>query len=227
MAAEFRTCLLDPVPEIFDAARYLDAAVSAHLRCKPKMAEELIRLADSAEITAWAEALWGSGGPWTRPLPVEHPEPSVPKGQRVADRMPSSEGQSALVARDGRHCRFCNIPLVRAEVRKLICRAYPKAARWGPRNLDQHAGLQAMWLQFDHVLPHARGGTNDLGNLLVTCAPCNYGSSNLTLAEVGLLDPRLRPVLSSTWDGLERFSTPTLQGPGLMSSPSFIGNDAS
>ncbi len=46
MAAEFRTCLLDPVPEIFDAARYLDAAVSAHLRCKPKMAEELIRLAD-------------------------------------------------------------------------------------------------------------------------------------------------------------------------------------
>ena len=62
-----------------------------------------------------------------------------------------------------------------------------------------------MWLQYDHLLPHARGGGSDLDNLLITCAPCNYARWNYTLAEVGLLDPRTRERVRSTWDGLERF----------------------
>jgi len=41
-----RQCLREPIHEIFDAARYLDAAVSAHLAGHFKLAEELIRLAD-------------------------------------------------------------------------------------------------------------------------------------------------------------------------------------
>jgi hypothetical protein len=57
----------------------------------------------------------------------------------------------------------------------------------------------------DHMLPHARGGTSDLSNMIVTCAPCNNGRSNLTLEEVGLADPFLRAPVRSTWDGLERF----------------------
>src|SRR5215216_3398976 len=36
----------------------------------------------------------------------------------------------------------------------LIRKAYPSALRWGDRNVDQHAGFQAMWLQYDHLLPH-------------------------------------------------------------------------
>lgn len=65
--------------------------------------------------------------------------------------------------------------------------------------------FQAMDLHYDHLLPHARGGTNDLENMLVTCAPCNCGRDKLTLEEVGLSDPRLRDPVRSTWDGLERF----------------------
>ena len=107
--------------------------------------------------------------------------------------------------RDGFHCRFCGIPLVRSETRSLIRKASPEAVRWGDRNADQHAGFQAMWLQYDHLIPHARGGTNELSNMLVTCAPCNNGRSNLTLEEVGLADPRLCDPIRSTWDGLERF----------------------
>ncbi|MCG8042457.1 MAG: hypothetical protein JAZ17_03525 [Candidatus Thiodiazotropha endolucinida] len=34
-------CFRDPIPEIFDAARYLDAAVSAHFAGKTDLAEEL------------------------------------------------------------------------------------------------------------------------------------------------------------------------------------------
>ncbi len=203
--AELKTCLLDPIPEILEAARLLEAAVSAHQEGKPALADELIRAADKPEITDWTEALWGAGGPWSRPLHVENPKPFIPKEKRVQMRMPTSADKRTLLQRDGFRCRFCGIPLIRAETRSKIRDAYPDALRWGPRNPDQHAGFQAMWLQFDHLLPHARGGTNEQDNLLVTCAPCNYGRSNLTLEEIGLADPRLRAPERSAWDGLERF----------------------
>jgi 5-methylcytosine-specific restriction endonuclease McrA len=120
--------------------------------------------------------------------------------------MPTRAEKALLLARDGFRCRFCGIPLVRAEMRALIRNSYPEALRWGVRNQDQHSAFQAMWLQYDHIIPHARGGTNDPSNMLVTCAPCNNGRSNLTLEEVGLSDPRERTPIHTIWDGLERFN---------------------
>lgn len=64
-----------------------------------------------------------------------------------------------------------------------------------------------MWVQYDHLVPHARGGNNDLKNIVITCAPCNYGRWNKLVEEVGLRDPRDREPVQSTWDGLERFLT--------------------
>jgi hypothetical protein len=202
---EIKTCLREPIPEIFDAARLLDAAVSLHHQGRRALADELIRIADNPAITEWSESLWGAGGPWTRPLPVENPREFVARERRVEVRMPTSAEKRALLERDGYHCRFCGIPLVRSETRSLIRECYPEALRWGSRNADQHAALQAMWLQYDHLLPHARGGTNDRDNMVVACAPCNCGRSNLTLEEVGVADPRARDPLPFAWDGLERF----------------------
>uniref|UniRef100_UPI0035A84FCD HNH endonuclease n=1 Tax=Mesorhizobium sp. LHD-90 TaxID=3071414 RepID=UPI0035A84FCD len=119
--------------------------------------------------------------------------------------MPSLTEKRGLLARDGFHCRFCGIPLVRSETRSLIRTVFPGALRWGSLNSEQHAGFQALWLQYDHLIPHARGGTNEPSNMVVTCAPCNNGRSNLTLEEAGLLDPRLREPRLTHWDGLERF----------------------
>lgn len=70
MSASFplsRTCLRDPIPEIFEAAQHLDAAATAHLRGDRRSAEELIRSADIPAISAWSESLWGAGGPWSQP----------------------------------------------------------------------------------------------------------------------------------------------------------------
>ena len=201
------SCLRPPIPEIFDAARYLDAAVSAHLAGKHAMADELIRLADMPAITEWTESLWGKGGPWCRPLPVENAPLFIPKDQRPKARMPGRPQLNALVERDGFHCRFCGIPVVRTETRSRMRKAYPEALRWGDdnRNAEQHAGLQAMWLTYDHLLPHSRGGSNDLDNMVIACQPCNCGRAQLTLEEVGLADPRLREPVRTMWDGLERF----------------------
>ncbi len=60
-----------------------------------------------------------------------------------------------------------------------------------------------MWLQNDHIIPHSRGGHTTLDNMVITCAPCNFGRMEYTLAEVGLADPRDRPPVISDWDGLE------------------------
>lgn len=87
--------------------------------------------------------------------------------------------------------------------------AYPESLPWGGTNPEQHAAFQCMWLQFDHILPHARGGDNSVNNVVVTCAPCNYGRSSKVLCEVGLIDPRGLPVHTTSWDGLERFLKPS------------------
>jgi hypothetical protein len=83
-------------------------------------------------------------------------------------------------------------------------RAYPDALPWGRTNPTQHAAFQGLWMQFDHVLPHSRGGDNSLENVVITCAPCNYGRMHWTLDEVGLVDPRKMPTHKTSWDGLER-----------------------
>ena len=93
------------------------------------------------------------------------------------------------------------MPLVRPEVRKLLGKLYPDAVRWtSSRASDQHRGLQAMWLQYDHVLVHSRGGATDLDNLIIACAACNFGRDRFTLEEMQLSDPRT-DIRLPTWDG--------------------------
>jgi 5-methylcytosine-specific restriction endonuclease McrA len=67
-----------------------------------------------------------------------------------------------------------------------------------------------MWLQYDHILPHSRGGDNSMENLVLTCAGCNFGRMGYTLEQVGLLDPRLRTPPPNSWDGLEAILSLTI-----------------
>lgn len=200
-----RRCLRDPIPEIQDAARYLDAAVSAHLQGKSHLAEELIQLSNIPAIRGWVESLWGKDSPYVQPAISVGSPGSQSKLERADERMPTAEQKQALHRRDGYRCRFCGIPVIRKEIRSRIGQVYPTALPWGHQNVEQHSAFQAMWAQYDHVIPYARGGTNDLENLVIACAPCNFGRMNYTLEEVGLDDPRCREPVPSYWDGLERF----------------------
>lgn len=206
-----KLCLREPVPEIFEAAQLLSDAVSAHHAGQREKASDLIRRANMPAIREWTESLWGKGGPWTRPLPVKNPLPYLSKAARAQTRMPTSNEKKAVlarhIARDGYHCCFCGIPIARVETRSALHRLYPEALPWGSHNSEQHAGFQAIWVQYDHLIPHARGGTSELENIVITCGPCNFGRSNLTLEEAGLADPRLRASQRAKWgkkwDGLE------------------------
>ena len=203
MKLALRACLCEPVDEIAHAAALLDQAVRAHLCGDAHEAEALLARADMPAVAQWVESIIGKNSAYAVPRPLR--ESCLPPGQRIPARMPNAQERRDLHARDGHHCRFCSIPVIRQAVRESIRRAYPATLRWGKRNTDRHAAFFAMWVQYDHLVPHARGGTNALDNLVVTCAACNYGRGGFTLGEMGLSDPRERPPMRSAWDGLERF----------------------
>jgi 5-methylcytosine-specific restriction endonuclease McrA len=206
-----RRCLREPIREITDAAHILDAAVSAHLVGQRNLAEKLIRSADTEVLRDYGESLWGSkiNNPYVQSRVVLGAPPTLPREHRVKNRMPTSAIKKALFQRDGYHCRFCGIPVIPREVVGRIRKAYPEALPWGRRNIEKHAAFLLMCAEYDHIVPHARGGNNDLDNIVITCAGCNYGriygSVCRTLEEQNLLDPRGCDPVRSTWDGLTRF----------------------
>ena len=157
----------EPIPEIYDAARYLDAAVSAHLAGESKIASELIKLADMPILRAWLDPIWGANNPHLHYRPVGGSPALVPKEARASERMPDSSIKRRLIERDGYHCRLCSIPLVRGEVHGQSHALYPDALPWAAGNINQHAAFQVLWLQYDHLVPHARGGSNELDNMLI------------------------------------------------------------
>ncbi len=201
---DLRACFRDPIPEIFDAARYLDAAISAHLAGNHEIAAELIKMADIPVIREWTESIWGKNSPYVNFRESNNAPQILPKEQRIEVRMPNRIEKQLLHERDGYHCRFCGIPVIRKEMRVAINKLYPNELEWGRENMEQHSAFQAMWLQYDHVLPHARGGDNNIDNVVITCAPCNFGRMDYLMEEVGVADPREREPVMSTWDGLER-----------------------
>ena len=206
-----RRFLRAPIPEIFEAAHLLDRAVGAHIVGDREAAHDLIALANSPTIRQWTESLWGgeTDNPnhrqYHRFRDFDGAAPHLPKAERVKVRMPSARERREIVDHYGYNCAFCGIPVIRLEVRKAVQTAYPDALPWGQTNETQHAAFQCMWLQFDHVLPHSRGGDNSVENVVITCAPCNFGRRDWVIEEVGLIDPRSHPVYKTSWDGLERF----------------------
>ncbi len=205
-----RRCLREPVQEVWDVMALLDSAADAHLVGERDQADALLREANRPAVRAWTESLWGSASAnpdqwqYRRVRKVAQSPPRLPKPERVRERKPNAAEQAAIVAFRGRHCVFCGVPLIRFEVRYKFHHHYPEAVPWGGTNSSQHAAFQALWMQFDHVLPHSRGGDNSLSNIVVTCAGCNYGRMDNTLEELGLIDPRSKAVPESKWDGLER-----------------------
>lgn len=198
-------CLKKPIPEIFEAAELLKQAVDAHYTGNQKLAEKLIIEADNPMIREWTESIWGTNGIYSSLKNKIGDAKMVPNEMRDSLRMPNKSTQIELLQRDGFYCRFCRIPVIRKEVREHFKKIYPKAMTWGKTNQSQHAAFQAMWLQFDHIVPHARGGKTTHENMVITCAPCNYGRMNFLLEEIGISLAEIQVPSLEEWDGLERF----------------------
>ena len=205
-----RRRLREPIQEIFKAASLLSEAAEAHLAGNIVRAAEAIRAADIPAIRHWIESLWGSRKLY--PEKIHHLRirkvidlpAAVQRNARVQVRGPSSDVARKLIAKFGWNCAYCGIPLIDRGARAVLRNAYPNEVRWGATNDQKHTAFMCMDNEFDHVLPHSRGGTNDFENLVTSCAPCNCGKEAWTLDQVGLLDPRDHHVKDDEWDGLTR-----------------------
>lgn len=195
-----RQFLRAPIPEIEMAAESLKLAAEAHVAGHRERAAALLEEANKSAVRQWTESIWGKGGEYAVSGAFKS-MPAFVKG--VTERMPTLELQRELHRRDGFYCRFCGIPVVRKPVREYFRAQYLEVRVWGRKNDEQHAALQCMWAQYDHLLPHSRGGQNTLRNLVVTCAPCNYGRMQYTLEEARLQNPLERAPRVGPWNGLE------------------------
>ena len=200
-----RRCLRTPISELFWSAAVLEEGVERHLVGDSSGAAICFEAANADVVRDYIETMWGPAKLWPdqnhylrRRKVHELPEPQT----KAKDRMPASDARQAIIERDGYRCRFCGLWVVPSEVRKLLNKLYPVEVPWGSRNSEQHAAFQALWLQYDHVVPASYGGDSSADNVVVTCASCNFAKWDYQLAELGLLDPRDRQPIPTRWIGL-------------------------
>jgi 5-methylcytosine-specific restriction endonuclease McrA len=79
-------------------------------------------------------------------------------------------------------------------------------ARSGRANDDKHFGLATLTASIDHVQPFKRGGSNEPGNLVTACGPCQLGRNQWLLSEVEIADPRDFPRPIDEWHDLSRLT---------------------
>jgi hypothetical protein len=198
----------EPIAAVFDAWDLLSQAVNAHLAGDIKSAAALFSQANSPTVWHWTNPEWGRPDLNVRVHAPDGDTQPVPKEARdpLRDlRHPqATQIRNAVLRRDGYRCRYCGIPVVDADIRRIARELYPDSIPWGDAPVQQHAAFQCFWLQYDHVVPHSHGGRSSEDNVVVCCALCNYGKDRYTLKQLGLSDPRLRAPEPVRWDGLER-----------------------
>jgi hypothetical protein len=110
-----RLCLRASIPEIDEAAGYLNEAVVAHIEGRHEHARRLIDRANrpplATAIRQWADSLLvGRPGAYVHYRKVAEVPRIIPKSDRIPPRMPSASMKRFLLERDGYRCRFCGIP---------------------------------------------------------------------------------------------------------------------
>ncbi|MFZ4689637.1 MAG: HNH endonuclease [Polymorphobacter sp.] len=201
-----RTCIKEPIPELYDAYGALQNAIDAHLAGGTSEAAEHFKLANCPVVWTWLNTAWVGVTKHVVTLRPSGDTRTIIRADRYPDRNIAKNVRQMVLARDGYRCRYCGLPVVHADIRKIAHSIYPEAVPWNSRVASQqHSGFQAFWLQFDHVEPHSHGGQSSVENVVVTCALCNFGKDRHTLLQLELEDPRLRLPIPSEYDGLERF----------------------
>jgi hypothetical protein len=196
--------LLEPIPELELAAKLLDSAADALLIGKEKLAASLISEADLPEIMAYAIRLVGKLSPEVHRL-LKRPL-CLPSNERNSARMPSAATQAAIFSRDGWRCRFCGVKVISKAARTILIRRFPSESHWSGPEFQRHSALFALASSLDHVVPHGRGGRNELSNFVTACYCCQFGRGEWTLEEMALEDPRVRAPIVGDWDGLIRIT---------------------
>lgn len=200
-----RAFIKQPLPEVYAAISALEAAVDAHLEGDRELAAAKFKDANCPVTWEWLNKDWTGVIKHVVIMKPKGDTQVIPKAERDPDRNIAPWIRQAVLARDGYRCRYCALPVVHADIRKIARQLYPVEVPWNIRiPFGTHAAFEAAWLQFDHVEPHSHGGKSSVENVVITCALCNFGKDRFTLRQLDIEDPRLRSPVPSNFDGLER-----------------------
>jgi 5-methylcytosine-specific restriction endonuclease McrA len=167
-------------------------------------AHEQLRLIRSGDLQSWFIEHGQMSGEFrkrhfdvARPVVAVEPDPVRSPAKLEAE----------VFKRDGYRCRYCGLRLVPMVVLKAFSNVVGRDAfRPTGKNMERHGMVFAFRGIADHVMPWKLGGRTDLDNLVSACWSCNYGKSGYTVEQLGVDDPRGRPVsVSDGWDGLKSF----------------------
>ena len=209
-----RSSLKEPIDELFKSWEAMSAAADAHISGDVNAAARLFGEANDAALWDWLYPEWERCH--LNVVEKKPPGDSVPisEDHRDPKRYLSDADKDRLIRRDGYRCRYCGIPVISRQIRAEAHRLYPSSVPWDAKDPRKcHMGFQALWLQFDHVVPHSHGGLSDEANSVVCCALCNFGKDKYTLRQLRLSDPRDGAPVPVTWDGLQRLMTRSIHKP--------------
>lgn len=198
---EIVECFESPPEFVVQTARDIRTALEAYCTSDIAAAREIFKTTDSEEVTQYQKRVNDIKNARAAKFKKSA---TVIKGERVEkDRMPRTSIIHEIYERDMWHCRFCGNPVIH----KSVIHYFSKldiGLRWGPNNVDKHRGVSPFFAVADHLIVHSIGGTNEKDNIVTACGPCNYSRGDLTLAQVGLLNPldREPKVTIPGWDGL-------------------------
>ena len=115
-----RLCIRAPIPEIFEAYYLLSAAADAHLHGQSAAAEALFARANIPAVYDWAWADWQKPSLNNRIPKPENDTVKLPKTELDPVRAPTKATKRTVLERDGYCCRYCGIPVIDADIRKLV-----------------------------------------------------------------------------------------------------------
>ena len=103
-----RKCFRDPITEIFDSARYLDAAVSAYENGHADIASELFQLADDKKVWDWTDSVWGKKTPYV----TVHKQPNLHTISKTKARMPDTVLRASIACSSSLAALSLSAPMV-------------------------------------------------------------------------------------------------------------------
>lgn len=109
--------------------------------------------------------------------------------------------QLKVFHRDHYTCRYCGKPTIFIGILRLMSLEFPDDfpyhKNWKWKNT--HPAYWELTTSCDHKIPVARGGDNNIENLVTACYKCNSMKTIWTLDELGW---ELKEIDNSEWDGL-------------------------
>lgn len=117
-----RYCFREAGKDAFTASELLSNAVAEHLAGNMKKAAKLFAEANIESIWDWWNSIAGPKSPYVKFRTVDKVPISLPLDKRIPVRMPNSDMIRRIHERDGFHCRFCGMPVIRKEIRESDCK---------------------------------------------------------------------------------------------------------